>query len=78
MDSQSAQGLGDLHVALDFKASRRVRDVDLKGLRALLDEQRPRCAFLVSREEVPRKTEDGIEILPWPMFCEMLWGGSII
>ena len=70
--------IGDLDVALEFKASRRVRDVDLKGLRALLEEQRPRCALLVSREEVPRKTEDGIEILPWPMFCEMLWGGSVI
>ena len=69
--------IGDLDAALEFKASRRVRDTDLKGLRALLDEHRPGRALVISREEAPRTTEDGIEILPWPTFCEMLWGGAL-
>jgi hypothetical protein len=26
----------------------------------------------------PRKTEDGIEILPWQVFLDRLWAGNII
>ncbi len=70
--------VGQMEAALEFKASRTVRESDLKGMRALLDEQRPRRAIVVSREDTPRRTDDGIEILPWPGFCEMLWGGVLV
>jgi predicted AAA+ superfamily ATPase len=70
--------VGELELALEFKASRRVRDADLKGLRALLDENAEARSVVVSREEHPRKTEDGIEILPWRRFCEMPWRGEMI
>jgi hypothetical protein len=34
--------------------------------------------FVWIPNEDPRKTEDGIEILPWRMFCEMLWSRSVV
>lgn len=69
--------VGDLDLALEFKASRQVRDSDLKGMRALLEEQKVRRSVVVSREDRPRRTEDGIEILPWREFCGMLWEGEL-
>jgi hypothetical protein len=55
-----------------------VREHDLRGLRALLEEHRVGRAIVVSREERPRTTEHRIEILPWRFFCERLWGGDLI
>jgi predicted AAA+ superfamily ATPase len=65
-------------LALEFKSSREVRAMDLKGLRALLEEQPARQGIVVSREERPRRMEDGIEILPWQEFCQRLWGGRLL
>jgi predicted AAA+ superfamily ATPase len=70
--------VGRLDVALEFKSNQRVREADLKGLRALMDENKVGRAIVVSREERPRTTEDGIEILPWQRFCAMLWERAII
>ncbi len=70
--------VGDLDLAVEFKSSRRVRDSDLKGMRALMDEHAAGRSIVVSREERTRKTEDGIEILPWQEFCSMLWEGEMI
>ncbi|MFH1145089.1 MAG: AAA family ATPase [Candidatus Eisenbacteria bacterium] len=70
--------LGDLECALEFKSARRIRDGDLKGLRALMEEQTVGRSVVVSREERARRTEDGIEIFPWRRFCELLWKGEII
>jgi len=47
-------------------------------MRALLDEHKVRRTIVVSREKRPRKTEDGIEILPWRSFCEIPWSGPLI
>ena len=46
-------------------------------MRALLDEHKVGRTIVVSREPRPRTTEDRIEILPWQVFCKMLWGGEI-
>jgi predicted AAA+ superfamily ATPase len=70
--------LGDMELAVECKSARRVRDEDFRGLRALLDEHRVGRTIVVSREERPRTTEDGIEVLPWPQFCQALWGGDLI
>jgi hypothetical protein len=32
----------------------------------------------VSLDPVPRRTEDGIDIMPWPTFLDSLWAGGII
>ena len=65
--------VGDLEVAIQFKPSREVRGPDLKGLRALLGERTVHDSLVVSREERARRTEDGIEILPWRNLCRQLW-----
>jgi len=70
--------VGQLDLAVECKAAERVRAQDLKGLRALLEEHRVKHAVVVSREPTPRRTEDGIDILPWRHFCEQLWGGEMI
>jgi hypothetical protein len=51
---------------------------DLRGLRALLQEEAPRRTLLVSRADRPRRTEEGIKITPWPEFCAQLWAGDLI
>jgi hypothetical protein len=50
----------------------------LKGLRELAADQRVRRRVVVSLDTRPRRTEDGIEILPARAFAERLWGGGLI
>lgn len=69
--------IGDMDVAVECKSNRTVRQADLAGLRALREEHVVRRALVVSREEIPRTTTDGIEILPWRRFCAELWSGSL-
>lgn len=70
--------VGEMELALEFKADKRVRVEDLKGLRALSDEHRPGRMLVVAREERALKTEDGIEIVPWREFCAKLWAGELV
>lgn len=70
--------VGNLDPALEFKSLKRVRDDDLRGMRALLEEHRVKRSIVVCREQSPRTTEDGIEIVPWQEFCRMLWAGELI
>src|SRR3989338_2133943 len=60
--------LGSLDVAIEVKASARVHEGDLGGLRALREEQRVRRALVVSLERHPREIERGIEVVPWRTF----------
>ena len=41
-------------------------------MRAFMDEHQPRHAIIVSNEAAPRKTDDGIRVLPWRRFLELL------
>jgi predicted AAA+ superfamily ATPase len=70
--------LGDLDVAIECKAGSRVHDGDLRGLRALAEERTVGHRLLVSREREPRRTDDGIEIVPWAVFLDRLWAGELI
>ena len=70
--------VGDMALAVECKSSREVRNADLKGVRGMLEEHRPRRTIVVSRVPERRKTEDGIEIVPWQAFCEELWAGHLI
>ena len=65
-------------VAIEVKGGAAMRPDALKGLRAYIDEHRPRRAVVVCNEEAPRRTSDGIRILPWRRFLERLWGNEII
>lgn len=61
--------VGDMHLAVEAKATERVTDDHVKGLRALhVDHPRAR-RVVVSLEPRRRVTRDGIEVLPWRTFA---------
>jgi hypothetical protein len=47
----------------------------LKGIRAFKEENTARRYIVVSMDAEPRKTADGIDILPWKIFLDRLWKG---
>ena len=59
--------------AIEVKASARVSDRDLRGLRALADEGSTAARFLVSFDALDRRTDDGIRLLHWRTFLTDLW-----
>jgi uncharacterized protein len=70
--------LGDMRAAIECKGATRVHAPDLAGLRLLAEDQRPKQRFVVCLERETRRTDDGIEILPWRTFVDRLWEGSIV
>jgi len=69
--------VGAMDLAIECKSARELRAADLKGLRALRQEHAPRRSLVVCRTQTRRRTEDGIEIMPWHAFCEELWAGDL-
>lgn len=65
-------------VAIEAKSTDQVNTNHLKGIRAFKEEYQTSRGIIVSLDSKPRKTADGIEILPWQMFLEHLWAGEII
>lgn len=68
----------DGDVALEVKGASRVRRAELRGLRAFVEEHRPRLAIVVCNEDAVRRTADGIWILPWERFLERLWEDEVV
>jgi predicted AAA+ superfamily ATPase len=68
----------DVRVAIECKASDRVRDDHLRGLRELKREH-PKLGrrIVVSHDPRPRRTHDGIEILPFDEFVGRLWSREL-
>ena len=60
-------------VAIETKSGANIRPRDLTGLRAYMDEHRPRHALVVCNERDARRTAEGIWILPWRQFLDRLW-----
>ena len=67
----------DADVGIEVKSTRRVRPADLRGLRAFCEEHRPRGAIVVSNDPAPRRAGD-IDVLPWRVFLDRLWGNDLI
>lgn len=70
--------LGDAEAIVEFKSSDTITYRDLKGIRAFREEVTPRHAILACNVNAPRKTEDGIDILPWREFLSRLHAGEIV
>lgn len=70
--------LGDHEMIIEVKSTELARTTHLKGLRRFKEEYPVRRSILVSLDSKPRKTEDQIEILPWQVFLEQLWGGELV
>ena len=69
---------GDKELAVEAKASSRVHEGDLRSLRALKEDGPLRRICIVSLEKEPRRLAGGIEVLPWKIFLEKLWGDELI
>ena len=70
--------LGVHEIAVEVKGTGMVTNRHLKGIRAFKEEYHARSYIVVSMDTSPRKTEDGIEILPWQIFLDRLWANDII
>ncbi len=70
--------IGSMDLVIECKSTREVRAADLKGLRALREEHTPKCSQVVCRVQNRRRTEDGIDIVPWREFCRELWAGELV
>ncbi len=70
--------LGDMRLAVETKASARIAGHHLKGLRSLTHEN-PGVGrrVVVCLEPRARRTDDGIDILPAPVFVRRLWHGDL-
>ena len=64
-------------VAIEVKGSQNIRNKELKPIKEFIKDYNPKKAFVVCNEKNPR-TVNNIEILPWKIFLEKLWGGEII
>ena len=66
--------LGEMLLAVEAKASERVTDRHLKGLR-VLKEEHPEVGrrVVVCLEPCARKTADGVDVLPATVFARLLW-----
>ncbi len=65
--------IDDGKIAIEVKGADHMGAQETKGLRVFMEEHKPQKAILVCQETVPRKTESGIDILPWKVFFERLW-----
>jgi predicted AAA+ superfamily ATPase len=65
-------------VAIEVRASERVTDKNLKGLRAFAEELSGIRKIVVSHEPWLRVTDDGIEIMPIEYFLTELWAGEVV
>ena len=69
---------GEGEVAVEVKGKTTVQKRDLSGLRTFAEEHRPQHAVVVCNESAPRRTSDGLWILPWREFLERLWSGDLL
>lgn len=69
--------LDEMAVAIEVKASAKVHQGHLRGLKALMAEQSVRRAILVCQESRPKKIDTAIEIWPWELFLDELWSGNL-
>ncbi len=69
--------IGDMRLAIEAKATSTVTRKHLKGLRTLAEEQPGVQRFVVCLEPRPRRTDDGIDILPATDFAHRLWQGEL-
>lgn len=69
--------IGD-DIAIEVKATKNPTARNLGGLRKIGEERDFKQRILVCRENMPRKTDEGILILPWQEFLHRLWGNRIL
>ena len=69
--------VGD-EIAVEVKASNRVSERDLKGLRALAEEGVFKNFYLVSNDRTTRRYEESCTMMYWEDFLTALWNDKLI
>jgi len=70
--------INDMAVAIEAKSSRTISSHHLKGIRQLaIDHPTVERRIVLCLEDKPRRTSDGIEIMPYGDFVRRLWSGEI-
>ncbi len=69
--------VGD-EVAIEVKAKARISPRDYRSLTALAEEIALKRKVVVCGERLPRRADDGVEIMPVVDFFEELWSGRLI
>jgi predicted AAA+ superfamily ATPase len=69
--------LDEMAAAIEVKASNKIHQTHLRGLKALMEEHAVKRSILVCLEDLPKKLDPSIEILPWRLFLEELWSGNL-
>ncbi|MDQ7048750.1 MAG: AAA family ATPase [Enterobacterales bacterium] len=70
--------VNDMEIAIEAKASQNIKNTHLKGLREVKkDHPSVKQRIIVCLDEKERLTADGIRVLPYQRFCELLWSGKI-
>lgn len=68
----------DGQIAVEIKSTQSASEKHFRGLKALREEGICRRFYLVTRDPEPRfLAKEGIHILPWEQFCQLLWQGKI-
>ncbi len=71
--------VNDMQIAIEAKSSAKITSDHLRGLREIIkDHPKIKRRIVVSLVDRARKTEDGIEILPYQTFAKELWADSLI
>lgn len=70
--------LGDHEIAIEVKSTNDVQSRHTRGIRAFQEEFKPRESIVVSLDPTPRKTGEGILVLPWKEFLRRLWANELI
>ena len=69
--------IGDFLCAIEAKSSQKIKSDHLKGLRSLDEEVRCKEKIVVCLEAQARRTDDGIRILPYHQFSQLLWSNQL-
>ncbi len=70
--------VGQMQIAIEAKSGSRITKDHLKGLRSLVEDHPGiERRIVVCREPRARRTEDGIEVLPYGTFVRRLWDGDL-
>ena len=69
--------LADGEVAIEANGTSRVDNRDIASIISFNEKYSPRRAIVVCNEEAPRRHRH-IELLPYRLFLEQLWGGEIL
>ena len=66
----------EAETAIEVKGTSRVRPDDMKGIRAFCEEHQPRRAIVVSNDPAARRA-GSVDVLPWRVFLDRLWGNEL-